>query len=91
MILGQISYLDCLVFLLFLVPQLLLRVNIIELLTCIVQALPFFCEAPCEVATYLLTESQLFNCHTTSSENDILLQKGADHPSSSKLHRFKIL
>lgn len=61
MILGQISYLDCLVFLLFLAPQLLLRVNIIELLICIVRALPFFCEDPCEdtssLATYLLTET----------------------------------
>ena len=41
MILGQISYLDCLVFLLFLAPQILLQVNIFELLSCIIQALPF--------------------------------------------------
>ena len=44
MILGQISYLDCIVFLIFLAPQLLLNVNIFELLTCIIQALPFFCK-----------------------------------------------
>lgn len=44
MILDQISYLDCFVFLVFLAPQLLLRVNIFELLICTVQALPFFCE-----------------------------------------------
>ena len=44
MILDQISFLDCLVFLFFLLPQLLLHVNIFELLICIVQALPFFCE-----------------------------------------------
>ena len=43
MILGQISYLDCLIFLIFLAPQLLLRVNIFELLVGILQALPFFC------------------------------------------------
>ena len=42
MILGQISYLDCIFFLIFLAPQLLLRVNIFELLACIIQALPFF-------------------------------------------------
>lgn len=44
MILDQISYLDCLVFLVFLAPQLLLRVNVVELLVCILQALPFVCE-----------------------------------------------
>ena len=44
MILGQISYLDCIVFLVFLAPQLLLRVNILELLACIIKALPFFCK-----------------------------------------------
>ena len=42
MILDQISYLDCLVFLVFLAPQLLLRVNIFELLSCVFKALPFF-------------------------------------------------
>ena len=44
MILGQISYLDCFVFLFFLAPQLLLHINLLELLVCILQALPFFCE-----------------------------------------------
>ena len=42
MILNRISYLDCFVFLVFLAPQLLLRVNIFELLICVFQALPFF-------------------------------------------------
>ncbi|KAL8695643.1 MAG: hypothetical protein Q9224_003269 [Gallowayella concinna] len=41
MILGQISYLDCLVFLVVLVPQLLLHVNIFELVFCVLKALPF--------------------------------------------------
>ena len=40
MILSQISYLDCIVFLIFLAPQLLIGVNTFELLICIVQALP---------------------------------------------------
>lgn len=44
MILGQISYLDCIVFLIFLAPQLLLQINTFELLLCIIQALPFFCK-----------------------------------------------
>ena len=44
MILTQISYLDCVVFLIFLAPQLLLRVNLFELLVCILKALPFFCK-----------------------------------------------
>lgn len=47
MILDQISYLDCLVFLFFLTPQLLLRVSVFELLVCVVQALPFFREDLC--------------------------------------------
>ena len=40
--LGQISYLDCLVFLIFLAPQLLIQINIFELAYCILSALPFF-------------------------------------------------
>jgi hypothetical protein len=40
MILGQISYLDCLVFVLFLIPQLLLRVSIFELLATGIKAIP---------------------------------------------------
>ena len=47
MILDRISYLDCLVFLIFLAPQLILRVNVVELLLCIFQALPFFRENLC--------------------------------------------
>ena len=43
MILGQIAYVDCLVFLIFLIPQLLLRVNVLELLEVALQALPFLC------------------------------------------------
>lgn len=62
MILDQISYLDCVVFLIFLAPQLILHVNIFELLICIVQTLPFFCEDICYdallSATYLLIKSQ---------------------------------
>lgn len=41
MILGQISYLDCLVFLFFLAPQLLLHVNIFKLIACVFTAVPF--------------------------------------------------
>ena len=42
MILGQIAYVDCLVFLIFLIPQLLLRVNFFQLITVAIEALPFF-------------------------------------------------
>ena len=48
MMLGQISYLDCLVFLIFLAPQLLIQINVLELAVCIVQALPFLCKF-CEI------------------------------------------
>lgn len=40
--LGQISYLDCLVFLILLAPQLLVQVNILKLAFCVLSALPFF-------------------------------------------------
>ena len=46
MILGQISYLDCIVFLICLAPQLLIHVNIFELVFCVFTALPFFCKNP---------------------------------------------
>ena len=42
MILGQISYIDCFVFLIFLVPQLLIQVNFFKLAICILSAVPFF-------------------------------------------------
>lgn len=45
MILGQIAYVDCFVFLIFLIPQLLLRVHFIELLEVAFGALPFLCES----------------------------------------------
>jgi acetyl esterase/lipase len=40
MILGQISYLDCIAFLVFLAPQLLIQIGIIPLLTWLIPALP---------------------------------------------------
>lgn len=43
MILGQIAYVDCFVFLIFLIPQLLLRVHFIDLLEVAFKALPFLC------------------------------------------------
>lgn len=45
MILGQISYLDCIVFLFFLAPQLLLNINIFALAICIGKAVPFVCKS----------------------------------------------
>ena len=45
MLLGQISYLDCVVFLTILAPQLLIRINTIELFVCVLRALPFFCKS----------------------------------------------
>jgi len=41
MILGQVSWLDCFVFLLFLAPQLIIQVGFFRTLTCGLQALPF--------------------------------------------------
>lgn len=44
MILGPISYLDCLVFCVFLAPQLLLRVGLLGTLATGLQCLPFLCK-----------------------------------------------
>lgn len=41
MILGPVSYLDCLVFLGFLTPQLLIQVGLFDTLKCVLQAIPF--------------------------------------------------
>ena len=41
MILGPISLIDCLVFVLFLAPQLLLQVRLYDTVACILQVLPF--------------------------------------------------
>ena len=41
MILGQVSYVDCLAFLIFLIPQLFLHVNLFELAFCVLKAIPF--------------------------------------------------
>ncbi len=41
MILGQISYIDCAVFLIFLAPQLILQVGFVETFVCAFKALPF--------------------------------------------------
>ncbi|KAK4172573.1 Alpha/Beta hydrolase protein [Triangularia setosa] len=42
LLLGPVSYLDCLVFCVFLVPQLIWRVGFFETTRCVLQALPFF-------------------------------------------------
>lgn len=44
MILGQVSYLDCVAFLIFLAPQLLIVVGFWETFLCAIQALPFLGE-----------------------------------------------
>lgn len=43
MILGQISWADCFVFLIFLAPQLLIHVGFVETAACGIKALPFLC------------------------------------------------
>lgn len=41
MILDQIAWLDCIVFLLFLAPQLIIHVGLIQTAICGIKALPF--------------------------------------------------
>lgn len=41
MVLGPVSYLDCIVFCVFLAPQLLWQAGVLETTLCVLQALPF--------------------------------------------------
>lgn len=51
MILGPISGLDCLVFLVLLAPQLIINVGFFPTLICAFQALPFICMFICFIIT----------------------------------------
>lgn len=62
MILGQISYLDCLVFLVSLTPQLLIHVNLIDLIVCVLCALPFFCMVAHLLLRNLLSDISQASC-----------------------------
>jgi hypothetical protein len=44
MILSQISYLDCVAFLIFLTPQLLIQIGLLPVLKWLIPALPFIGE-----------------------------------------------
>jgi len=46
MILGQVSWLDCIVFLIFLAPQLIIQVGFFRTMSCGLQALPFLRTSP---------------------------------------------
>ena len=53
MILGQVSWLDCFVFLIFLAPQLIIHVGFFATLSCGLQALPFLRKLKHSVSTSL--------------------------------------
>lgn len=48
MILGPVSYLDCIVFCIFLAPQLILNVGLFETVVTVLQVLPFLGTKPTE-------------------------------------------
>lgn len=56
MILGPVSYLDCLVFCAFLAPQLIIHVGIIDTVLVVLQCLPFLCKSALE---YIWVEKTL--------------------------------
>ena len=58
MILGPVSYLDCIVFCIFLAPQLILNVGLFETVLTVLQVLPFLGTAPTETEP-LSTQNQL--------------------------------
>lgn len=43
MILGPVSYLDCIIFCIFLAPQLIWNVGLLPTIKCMLEALPFVC------------------------------------------------
>jgi acetyl esterase/lipase len=54
MILSQISYLDCVAFLIFLAPQLLIQIGIVPLLTWLIPALPSLGKLQCSLRVGIL-------------------------------------
>ena len=79
MILGPVSYLDCIVFCVFLAPQLLIHVGILETAAVVLRCLPFLCASflrcilsaaeeeggKCDLLT-LRTPDQYSSCHMSS-------------------------
>ncbi|KAG9237152.1 Arylacetamide deacetylase-like protein [Amylocarpus encephaloides] len=57
MILGQVSWLDCFVFLVFLAPQLIWNAGFFSTLFCGIQALPFLCKIFCFAITTICSIS----------------------------------
>ncbi|THW30926.1 Arylacetamide deacetylase-like protein [Aureobasidium pullulans] len=77
MILNQISYLDCIAFLIFLAPQLLIRVGLIETVSCVVTALPFFLfQLPYQFIRERFhtpqSQKSLFNQHATPFQDFVI-------------------
>lgn len=99
MILGQISYVDCVVFLICLIPQLLIQSNFFELIFCGLRALPFICKLyqlsiilrNRKKRTHVLIRKQSFKFLVSSSEKDTSPQKVKDRHSFSKHLHSKIL
>lgn len=58
MILGPVSYLDCIVFCIFLAPQLILHVGLFETVLTVLQVLPFLGTVPTETKP-LSSQNQL--------------------------------
>lgn len=77
MILGQISYVDCIAFLSFLAPQLLLSAGCWQTFSCALQALPFLSVSQIFLIWHMkgqLTVTESWNCHISLSQNGILLE-----------------
>ena len=81
MILTQISYLDCVVFIFFLIPQLLLNVNIIKLITCGLRMVPFFCE----INAFKMSNSKGFNTALSNKTSIIFHNRTLLYPSVTSL------
>ena len=75
MILGQVSYTDCVAFLIFLVPQLLLNINVSELIVCGLKTLPFLCKT-CFYSTIAILIRRLSLIHVSSCTTPMYLFHG---------------
>ncbi|TVY83874.1 Monoterpene epsilon-lactone hydrolase [Lachnellula suecica] len=62
MLLGQVSWLDCFVFLVFLAPQLIIHVGFFPTLLCGLRALPFLCKS-CRIVYVSIHDESLIKLH----------------------------
>lgn len=62
MILGPVSYLDCIIFCIFLAPQLIWNVGLFPTIKCVLEALPFVCALSSSSSHFVTWPVHLTKC-----------------------------